>query len=565
VTATISAFMPPRSVLLAEAIPCPLCGRSIDPAIFPFHRDLEPRIARRLRARHPGWEPASGVCPDCVAEAIRQAQAERSPTPIHHELPLPFPVYARDEAQLIPTPARVRADPRYTGRGVTIAFLDSGFYPHPDLARPRNRILAHVDARGPAPAEQPRFKKPHLTSWHGLMTSSIGAGNGFMSDRLYRGIAVAANLVLVKTGNRRGRRIHEADIHRALAWVIANRERFDVRVVNISLGGDHVTTGRLTELDRGVEEAMAAGVVVVAAAGNSGNKGIIPPASAPSAITVGGLDDQNSLDRRHHQMYRSSYGPGARGTRKPDLIAPAQWLAAPMLPHTATHHEALFLWQLLRASDAEMRRILETDYAQARFKRETRRLPPDDIRRVIRERMVEQKFIHPHYQHVDGTSMAAPIVSAVAAQMLEANPSLSPAQVKELIVSTAEPLEGVPAEQQGAGALNAGAAVAAALRAPGGPVSGWPTSPHILRRSLTFYYIDGSASGVALVGSFNGWRPAGLQAHSPGIWQITLPRLPRGQYLYKFLVDNSRWTYDLENPDRVEDGYGGFNSVLTIG
>ena len=568
-TTAVFTSMPPRTVPLplAGAIPCPLCGRPVDPAIFQFHRDLEPPIVRRLRARHPGWEPDSGVCPDCVAEAVQQAQAGRSPTPIHQELQLPFPVYARDEVHLLPTPVRVRANPRYTGRGVTIAFLDSGFYPHPDLARPRNRILAHVDARGPEPVAKPNFKKPHGASWHGLMTSSLGAGNGFMSDRLYQGIATHANLVLVKTGNRRGRRIHEGDIHRALAWVIANRDRFDIRVVNISLGGDHVTTGRLTELDRLVEEAADADLVVVAAAGNSGNRGLVPPASAPSAITVGGLDDQNSLDRRHHRMYHSSYGPGARGARKPDVIAPAQWLAAPMLPHTGVHHEALFLWQLLRASDSEMRRILETDYAHARFKKETLRLPLDDVRRVIRERMVEQKFIHPHYQHVDGTSMAAPIVSAVAAQMLEANPSLSPARVKELVAATAEPLEGVPAEQQGAGVINAGGAVAAALRAPGGPLPGWPTSPHLLRRSLTFYYIDGNASEVALVGSFNGWRPAGhaLQAHSPGVWQITLPRLPRGQHLYKFLVDGKRWTHDAENPARVEDGYAGFSSVLTIG
>jgi 1,4-alpha-glucan branching enzyme len=69
------------------------------------------------------------------------------------------------------------------------------------------------------------------------------------------------------------------------------------------------------------------------------------------------------------------------------------------------------------------------------------------------------------------------------------------------------------------------------------------------------------------VGSFNGWQPAGhtLQAHSPGVWQITLPRLPRGHHTYKFLVDGKRWTHDAENPARVEDGYGGFSSVLTIG
>ena len=59
--------------------------------------------------------------------------------------------------------------------------------------------------------------------------------------------------------------------------------------------------------------------------------------------------------------------------------------------------------------------------------------PASEIRLAIQEYMNEQKFIHPHYQHVDGTSMAAPIVSGIVAQMLEANPSLTPAQVKEML------------------------------------------------------------------------------------------------------------------------------------
>jgi serine protease AprX len=77
---------------------------------------------------------------------------------------------------------------------------------------------------------------------------------------------------------------------------------------------------------------------------------VIPPASAPSAITVGGLDDRNSWERAHHRLYHSNYGKGGHFKGKPDLIAPAIWLAAPMLPHTWVYNEGQYLWKLAHAS-----------------------------------------------------------------------------------------------------------------------------------------------------------------------------------------------------------------------
>lgn len=376
----------------------------------------------------------------------------------------------------IPTPQRVRANPRYAGRGITIAFLDSGFYPHPDLTRPRNRILAHMDATHVVAVERKRFATPHATSWHGLMTTCVGAGNGYVSantparvapegaDVVFRGLASQANLVLVKTGNPRNRRIGDAAIARSLRWAIDQQERYAIRVVNISLGGDHVSDGRATELDELVELAVKRGMVVVAAIGNDAQPKVYAPASAAGALTVGGVDDQNSVDRARWRMYRSNFGHGVGRARKPDLLAPAEYLAAPMLPRTKTHNEALFLWRLVRASDAELGRMIDSEYGQARISRATARLPLDEIRRIARARMRDEKFIHPHYQHVDGTSMAAPIVTGVVAQMLEANPGLRPADVRELLLGTAEPLDDAPAERQGAGVVRADRAVAAALR-----------------------------------------------------------------------------------------------------
>ena len=383
---------------------------------------------------------------------------------------LPFVNDLQDIELPLPTPLRVNASPKFTGKGITIAFLDSGFYPHDDLTQPTNRISYFADAR-PDPStgsgcirENVGFSTPHATSWHGTMVTCACIGNGFASMYRYAGIAPDACGVLVKTGNMRDRRIRESDIQRALRWTIDNAQRWGVRIINISVGGDFPSTGKMTPLDLLVEEGVAAGLVIVCAAGNSGAKKIMPPASAPSAITVGGLNDHNTLDRSRHGMYHSSYGRGAHGVTKPEVIAPAQWVAAPMLPRTKTHNEAQFLWKIERANDKELARILRTKEAKARISLETLSKPLDEIRRVIRARMNDQKFVHPHYQHADGTSFAAPIVSAIAAQMLEANAALTPRQVKQILISTAVPLDDVSLERQGAGVVNAGAAVEAALK-----------------------------------------------------------------------------------------------------
>ncbi len=541
---------------------CPICDRPIDPAIRQLLRTPEPHFVRQLQTHHPGWDPAQGACPQCLFQAAQWAQAAHSDHSLQDELQLPFPAYLPDQAYLLPTPQRVPVNPKYTGQGVTIAFLDSGFYPHPDLTRPVNRILAYVDATAPEPEVRGSFGKITVTAWHGLMTSCVGAGNGFLSNGRYRGLAPRASLVLVKTGNRRNRHITERDIGRALKWVIHNRDRYQIRVVNISLGGDHPSTGKLTDLDEKVEEATAAGLVVVCAAGNTGDRRLLPPASAPSAITVGGLDDQNSLDRPRRRLYWSSYGVGALGVAKPDLIAPALWLAAPMLPKTATHNEALFLWKLDQASDTALPAHLQTPYAQKRLSKRTLGLPLPELRAVIRQRIIEQKYIHPHYQHVDGTSMAAPIVSAIAAQMLEANPALTPAQVKALLAATAEPLPDAPAERQGHGVVNGARAVAAALRL-GAEQDPAPVSP---QRTITFYYFDRDARQVAVVGSFNHWLPYGyeLEPYARGAWRLTVPQFEPGRHAYKFLIDRVRWTADPENPHQLEDGLDGFYSLIEI-
>lgn len=553
----------------AEGAFCPLCGRRADARLLELNRNLEPHIIRLLRAKFPQRNERRGVCPRCILDAVAASRQQRHTESIQQELLLPYPVYSRDETALLPTPNRMQAYPQFTGRGVVMAFLDSGFYPHPDLTEPYNRILAHIDATVKDPVERPNFRRPALTSWHGMMTACVAAGNGFLSAYKYRGIASDAKLVLVKTGNRRGRRIHEDDIYRALNWVIHNQHRYNIRVVNLSVGGDIPSDGALSALDELVEEASARGIVVVCAIGNDNAERVVPPASAPSAITVGGLDDRNSLERARHRLYHSNYGRGGRGLPKPDVIAPAQWLPAPMLPQTWVRNEGQYLWKLAHASDAELKKLLATRAAEKTFKRETLQMPLDEIRRVIRRRMVEQKYIHAHYQHVDGTSMAAPIVSSVVAQMLEANPALLPAEIERILKTTARRLEHASAEQQGCGVLNGAHAVAHALRAEHGAMRHLPLSPHLAADRVEFYYYDVKAKQIAVVGEWDGWRPHAQRFRelAPGVWKATLARPKRGVYAYKFLVEReneTRWLGDPENLERIEDGAGGFFARIEI-
>ena len=131
---------------------------------------------------------------------------------------------------------------------------------------------------------------------------------------------------------------------------------------------------------------------------------------------------------------------------------------------------------------------------------------------------------------------------------------------------TADPLNDAPAERQGAGTINAGRAVAAALRVSGGLLQGIPISPNAARREIMFYYYDPSAREVALVGSFNAWqsKDGEMVQIRPGLWEGVLDVPARGTHRYKFLINRSRWINDPENPLRIEDGFGGFNSLIAI-
>lgn len=430
---------------------CPVCSREARDEYVPL-LVLNEDLQKLIRANAPDTQDFQAVCARCVR------LFERAKDQIIQDAAL-----QKDGSRVLSTPLRLDSDERYTGKGVTMAFLDSGFYPHVDLTTPNNRILAYRNMLHQEGDLTTLFESD-VASWHGMMTSVVAAGNGSLSNGFYRGIAPDARVVLVKLA--RTGRITEQNIQDALEWVLENHRKFNIRIVNISAGGDFEQSYLHDPLSQTVEKCAAAGLTIVCAVGNAGhlpNHPVFPPASAPSAIAVGGLDDNNSINRAKRGMYRSSYGPTIDGFQKPEIIAPSIWVPAPILPNTPTANQATFFDLLDHAPDDELLSIIEKNPGIDAELDAALDRPPYMIRQILAVKMRGEALITRHYKYVDGTSFAAPIVSSVAAQMLEANPKLTPQQIKRILISTAERLPHYEVDRQGWGVIDPRRAVEMAI------------------------------------------------------------------------------------------------------
>ena len=509
---------------------CPTCQKEVPTAVL------------EEAHQHSFWIKPDGACPACVQFNLLHTLLSQGDAALHEQIQTEWPLDAKAAFGALPTPLRLHADPRFTGQGVTIAMLDSDFYPHPDLTRPTNRIRAWVDITSDpievitfSPDEEPRWPGWDALSgsqWHGTMTAVSAAGNGYLSHGLYSGLAREADLVLLRVRDETG--IHNPMIERALRWVAENAAEFNIRVANMSFGGDPVEELWENPVDSAVADLVAQGITVTAAAGNDGVRWLVPPATAPEGLTIGGLDDRNTFDHEDDAAWHSNYGSGVDAAFKPELVAPSIWLAAPVLPGTEVAWEAKFLFQY-------------------------RGYPP------IEERIQQLKLITPHYQHVDGTSFAAPLVASTIACMLQANPSLTPPLIRQILQQTATPIPNVSRERQGSGAVTPGTAVAVALHHQHHSWDDWTELPFVGAENIIFVLHDHSVSRVRLLGSWDSWQAAQEATRvEEGVWQMKLPRLTDGRYAYKFLLDDNYWLDDPANPRKAWDGYGGFNSLLTV-
>jgi len=526
---------------------CALCGRPAARAVLAEAGWMPPNARARMESEHPAWRREDGACPACVQEILLEVLYEQGDAALHEEIQAAWPLDPKAAFGALPTPLRMHADPRVSGYGVTLALVDAGFHPHPDLAGPPNRIVAWADAgRDPVEAlffaadETPAWPGSDAAAplqWHGLMTSAVAAGDGRLSHGLYRGMAPQARVVLVQA-REPGGRISHASITRALAWLGSVRARLDLRVVSLSVAGDEGPPRPDDPVDAAVAALVDDGVLVIAAAGNDGQRRLIAPATAPAAITVGGLDDHNTFDHAALTLWHGNYGETVSGAAKPELVAPSLWVVAPLLPGTSKAERARALFERRAVSDEDA---------------------------TVEESLRRDNLVTPHYHIVDGTSVAAPNVAGGAAGMLQANPALRPAAIRTALLAACRPVPGADPERQGAGALDAGRAVAEARRERHRALAERPASPIVEGRSLRFVLHDHDARDVRVCGTWDGWaRPVRARLIEPGCFEARLEDPPPGRHEYKYLVDETRWIEDPDNPRRTPDGYGRLNSIVDL-
>ncbi|HMN27983.1 MAG TPA: S8 family serine peptidase, partial [Caldilineaceae bacterium] len=468
------------------------------------------------------------------------------------------------------------------------------------------RLAGYVDLTGGACEEGltlPSLWDGAGYSWHGQMTTTLAAGNGLLSDGHFRGYAPYAHLLPIKIGQANGR-IPESDILAGLRWLLDQERwlRYNIRVVNIAVGGDFDQPWFENPVCLAAEELSKRGVLVCAAAGNSGRNVLFAPAGSPSVLTVGGYEDGNrrwdpqapaqvaELALYHHN-YGRSFAQG-EWQQKPEILALARWLPAPILPPSPLFQE-LYTITALRRVLLDNRPSFVPHPAEDGLVDEWM----FEVWEAVRKRMNAHKWVHSHYQHVDGTSVAVAQVAGVAAQMFEANPNLSGQAVKQLLLSTALALPDKPANLVGHGILQPTVAGATALRTGGGNLRNFPhsgTQPmaselqNWLRQGtvdradlLNSAGVDSwqpvyfgcyapQVQTVSLVGSFNNWQPSQLLLRlAANGWWHGIVHLPPGRHAYRFWLDTPaaptpRWQPDPENPRRSEGGYVEDHSLVSV-
>ncbi|OLO28188.1 serine protease [Alkalihalophilus pseudofirmus] len=276
----------------------------------------------------------------------------------------------------------VRNGTTLTGKGVTVAVIDTGVHPHQDLSA---RIVDFVDFIN-------QRTDPYDDNGHGTHCAGDALGDGSASSGRYQGPAPEANLVGVKVLNKMGSGSLET-VMQGVEYCIQYNERnpeHKINIINMSLGAPALRYEDESDdpMVRIVNQAWEAGIVVCVAAGNSGPEyeTIASPGISEKVITVGALDDRDTVERDDDDVASfSSRGPTIYGKDKPDIVAPGVNIVS------------------LRS-------------------------PKSFIDKLQKGNRVGSDYII-----LSGTSMATPICAGIVALMLEHNPALTPNQVKNML------------------------------------------------------------------------------------------------------------------------------------
>ena len=380
-----------------------------------------------------------------------------------------------------------------TGQGVDVALIDTGVSPVPALSG-ANKIVNGPDLS--LESQDPSLQGLD-TNGHGTFMAGIIGGNDGQPGG-YRGVAPDSRILSVKVGAANGA-VDVSQVIAAIDWVVQHRNDngMNIRVINLSYGTSSLQPYTVDPLAYAVEQAWKAGIVVVAAAGNTGiGSGLADPAYDPWVISVGAADTMGTPSIAGDQPASFSAGflactPG--NCRPPTLLAPGAHMQSLRDPGSYVDQNN---------PDAEL----------------------GDL-----------------YFRGSGTSEAAAYVTGAVALLLQKYPQLTPNQVKQMLVRSTPNLKGASRWAQGNGELDlnqllkapvhpAGPAGGPGPGGPGGPGPGglqWSTGTGSLELSRGNTHI--SNNGVVLQGEqdifgqpFNSAATAALEAAgsswSGGIW-----------------------------------------------
>jgi serine protease AprX len=293
--------------------------------------------------------------------------------------------------------------PGYNGSGIGVAVLDSGIAPHSAMG---SRVVARVNL---VSSEPYGGGDPF---GHGTHVAGMIGGNGSVAvTKAYNGgTAPAVRFIDVRVLGQTGIG-YTSEVIAGIDWVIANRAKYGIRVINLSLGRPVAEPVATDPLCQAVSRAVQAGIVVVASAGNNGVTstgarvlgGVSSPGNSPDVITVGALDTMATADRSDDRVAEySSRGPTRFDFNvKPDVVAPGT-------------------------------RIVSTESAGSYI---ATTYPSWHIAGSGKN----------SYARLSGTSMSTAVVTGGIALLLDAKPNMTPAQVKLTVQTGARfiPAEGL--------------------------------------------------------------------------------------------------------------------------
>jgi serine protease AprX len=355
------------------------------------------------------------------------------------------------------------------GQGVTVALIDTGVTSMPDIAgaiQPVSGDPLNLTSRPCVNfTDEPTCDDSY---GHGTFMAGLIAGNGVASGGKYVGMAPSAKILSVKIAGASGAS-DVSTIIAALQWVVQWRSTYNIRVLNLSLGTDSTQSYSVDPLDYAVEKAWESGIVVNVAASNRGPSAetISDPANDPFVITVGAVDDKGTSGLGDDVLPNfSGRGPTATDhLSKPDVAAPGAHLVSLAAPGAT----------------------ITTQFPS------TMTSP---------------------YRRGSGTSMANAVVSGLVAQMLSAQPTLTPDRVKYELMSTArhdgassDPLAVGSGVVDGSGALTAGPGVANVGVAPSmgtGSLAASRGTVGVVLDDLTGTVLDASSGDVGTLAGVDG-------------------------------------------------------------